>query len=55
VANNRTGTLDKHLDPGSIYRNIVMEYARTTGIEAEAVGDMCPLGACDCGDKCTIE
>jgi integrase len=38
VANNRTGTLDKHLDPGSIYRNIVMKYAKATGIAAEAVG-----------------
>ena len=25
VKNNRTGTLDKHLDPGSVYRNIVAE------------------------------
>jgi integrase/recombinase XerD len=38
VANNRTRTLDKHLDPGSIYRNIVMKYAKLTGIAAEAVG-----------------
>jgi integrase/recombinase XerD len=38
VANNRTGMLDKHLDPGSIYRNIVMKYAKATGISAEAVG-----------------
>ena len=38
VANNRTGTLDKHLDPGSIYRNIVMKYAKLTGIAGEAVG-----------------
>ena len=38
VANNRTGTLDRHLDPGSIYRNIVMKYARLTGIAVEAVG-----------------
>src|ERR1700734_2984740 len=38
VANNRTGTLEKHLDPGSIYRNIVMKYAKLTGIAAKAVG-----------------
>lgn len=38
VANNRTGTFDRHLDPGSIYRNIVMKYAKATGIAAEAVG-----------------
>ena len=28
VTNNRTGTLDRHLDPGSVYRNIVMKYAQ---------------------------
>jgi integrase/recombinase XerD len=38
VANNRTGTLDKHLDPGSIYRNIVIKYAQASGISAEAIG-----------------
>jgi integrase/recombinase XerD len=38
VVNNRTGTLNRHLDPGSIYRNIVMKYAKATGISAEAVG-----------------
>ena len=38
VVNNRTGTLDKHLDPGSIYRNIVMKYAKATGISGEAIG-----------------
>lgn len=38
VTNNRTGTLDKHLDPGSIYRNIVMKYAKATGITGEAIG-----------------
>jgi integrase/recombinase XerD len=38
VKNNRTGTLNKHLDPGSIYRNIVRKYARATGINAEVVG-----------------
>lgn len=38
VKNNRTGTLDKHLDPCSVYRNIVTKYARDTGISAEVVG-----------------
>jgi len=38
VKNNRTGTLNRHLDPGSVYRNIVMKYARATGISAEAIG-----------------
>jgi integrase/recombinase XerD len=34
----RHGTLDKDLDPGSIYRNIVMKYAKATGISGEAIG-----------------
>jgi integrase/recombinase XerD len=38
VSNNRTGKLDRHLDPGSIYRNIVIKYAKATGISAEAIG-----------------
>jgi integrase/recombinase XerD len=38
VKNNRTGTLDKHLDPGSIYHNVVRKYARSTGINAEVIG-----------------
>lgn len=38
VRNNRTGTLERHLDPGSVYRNIVIKYAKATGISAEAIG-----------------
>jgi site-specific recombinase XerD len=38
VKNNRTGTLDKHLEPGSVYRNIVQKYGRATGIDAEVIG-----------------
>jgi integrase/recombinase XerD len=38
VVNNRTGQLDRHLDPGSIYRNVVMKYAKATGISTEAIG-----------------
>ena len=38
VKNNRTGTLDKHLEPGSVYRNIVQKYGRATGINAEVIG-----------------
>jgi integrase/recombinase XerD len=38
VANNRTGRLDRHLDPGSVYQNIVIKYAKATGISAEAIG-----------------
>ena len=38
VKNNRTGTLDKHLEPGSIYRNIVRKYGRETGINFEVIG-----------------
>jgi len=38
VANNRTGTLERHLDPCSVYRNIVIKYAKETGVSAEAIG-----------------
>jgi integrase/recombinase XerD len=38
VQNNRTGTLDRPLDPGSVYRNIVGKYSRATGLAAEVNG-----------------
>jgi len=38
MANNRTGKLDRHLDPSSGYQNIVIKYAQATGISAEAIG-----------------
>ena len=38
MKNNRTGTLEKHLEPGSVYRNIVRKYGRDTGIDAEVNG-----------------
>ena len=38
VQNNRTGTLDRPLDPGSVYRNIVGKYSRATGLSAEVNG-----------------
>lgn len=38
VKNNRTGRLDRHLDPASVYRNIVRKYGRETGISAEVNG-----------------
>jgi integrase len=38
VKNDRTGTLERHLDPGSVYRNIVIKYASASGISAEAIG-----------------
>ena len=38
VSNNRTGTLDKHLDPGSVYRNIVTKYGRDTDLNIEVNG-----------------
>jgi integrase/recombinase XerD len=38
VRNNRTGTLDRPLDPGSIYRNIVVKYGRETGMDAQVNG-----------------
>jgi integrase len=38
VANNRTGHLDRHLDPNSVYQNIVRKYGRETGLSAEVMG-----------------
>lgn len=33
VKNNRTGILDKQLDPSAVYKNIVKKYGRITGID----------------------
>ena len=38
VKNNRTGCLDRPLDPASVYRNIVRKYGQQTGISAEVNG-----------------
>jgi integrase/recombinase XerD len=38
VKNNRTGTLEKHLEPGSVYRNIVRKHGQATGVSAEVNG-----------------
>jgi integrase/recombinase XerD len=38
VKNNRTGRLDRALDPASVYRNIVVKYGQETGISAEVIG-----------------
>jgi integrase/recombinase XerD len=38
VKNNRTGHLDRPLDPASVYRNIVVKYGQQTGISAEVNG-----------------
>jgi integrase/recombinase XerD len=38
VKNNRTGELDRHLDPASVYRNIVRKNGLATGISAEVNG-----------------
>jgi integrase/recombinase XerD len=38
VTHNRTGDLDRPLDPGSVYYNIVRKYGRETGISAEVNG-----------------
>ena len=38
VKNNRTGHLNRPLDPGSVYRNIVRKYGLETGISAEVNG-----------------
>jgi integrase/recombinase XerD len=38
MVNNRTGDLDRPLDPASLYRNIVQKYGLETGISAEVNG-----------------
>jgi hypothetical protein len=38
VRDNRIGILEKPLDPGSTYRNIVQKHGRATGIDAEVAG-----------------
>jgi integrase/recombinase XerD len=38
VKNNRTGDLDRHLDPGSVYRNVVLHYAKALGMDMEVIG-----------------
>jgi integrase/recombinase XerD len=38
VTNNRTGELNRPLDPASLYQNVIREYGRKTGIDAEVVG-----------------
>jgi site-specific recombinase XerD len=38
VTNNRTGTLDRPLDPASVYRNIVVKYGLKIGISTEVNG-----------------
>ena len=38
VKNNRTGRLDRHLDPASVYQNIVRKYGLETGLSAEVMG-----------------
>jgi integrase/recombinase XerD len=38
VKNNVTGELDRHLDPASVYRNIVRKYGLETGVSAEVNG-----------------
>ena len=38
VTNNRTGELEKPLDPGSVYHNIVRKYGLETGVSAQVNG-----------------
>lgn len=38
MTNNRTGELDKPMNPASVYRNIVRKYGLKTGISAEVNG-----------------
>jgi integrase/recombinase XerD len=37
VTNNRTGELDRPLDPGSIYTNVVQKYGLETGLCTDAI------------------
>jgi site-specific recombinase XerC len=41
VKNNRTGTLEKHLEPGSIYRNIVRKYGARPASTRKSTGCAC--------------
>lgn len=38
IRNNRTGTLNKPLNPNSIYRNIVRKYGQETGVNVDVNG-----------------
>jgi integrase/recombinase XerD len=38
VKNNVTGELDRHLNPNSVYRNIVQKYGAETGVSADVNG-----------------
>lgn len=38
VRNNKTGVLERPLDPGSIYRNVVKKYGQATGMNIEVNG-----------------
>src|SRR5258705_11460574 len=38
VKNNRTARLDRHLDPASVYQNIVRKYGLETGLSDEVMG-----------------
>ncbi len=38
VRNNKTGELEKHLNPNSIYRNIVRKYSLSMGLSGEVSG-----------------
>jgi hypothetical protein len=41
VKNNRTARLDRHLDPASVYQNIVRKYGLETGLSAEVMAYVC--------------
>ena len=53
VKNNRTGRLDRHLDPASVYQNIVRKY----GLERpqrRGYGPLCAFAACHGSNKRSI-
>lgn len=51
MTNNRTGELDRPLDPASVYRNVVLKYGLETGISAEVNGVMRAFAARHSSDE----
>ena len=54
VKNNRTGKLDRQLDPGSVYRNIVPKYGRDDRHQRRGERTVRPFAARDGRDQCAL-
>jgi integrase/recombinase XerD len=54
VTNNRTGELEKPLDPGSVYHNIVRKYGLETGVSAQVNGLCVAFAASNGRNKCAL-